>query len=167
MVVQRIRPRFRLELPLPPAAVVAAIVARLAEPGCPCWSMQSEQHRLIELRVLEEERHFWSPALSLTVSEDEEGGGSVVDGLIGPNPNVWTLFAMLYMGLLTMILFAGILGLVQLALGEPLWGLWATGALLAALAGAYGLSQVGQRLAAPQTATLRRVLGEALEGPSS
>ncbi len=163
MVVNRIRPRFRLELPLPPAAVIERIRGRLAEPDCPCRSIGSEAHRLVELRVHEHERHFWSPMLSVKVSDDEAGEGSVIDGLVGPNPSVWTLFAMVYMGLWTMVMFAGILGVVQWMLGESVWGLWVTVGLLGALGCAYAMSQVGQRLAAPQTAMLRGVLTEALE----
>ena len=167
MIAHRIRPRFRIALPLSTSAVLEGLASLLSVADCPCRVMSSEAYQLLELRVHEDARHLWSPMLSVTVSEDESGDGSIVDGMVGPNPNIWTLFAMLYMGLLTMLVFAGILGAVQWTLGEPLWGLWITAGLLVALAGAYGLSQVGQRLAAPQTALLRSVLEDALERLSS
>ncbi len=167
MITHRLRPRFQVSLPLAPAAVLDRLASRFGEPDCPCSVMASEAHQLVELRVNEEERHLWSPTLSVTVIADESGSGCVVHGLVGPNPNVWTLFAMLYMGLLTMTLFAGILGLVQWTLGLPVWGLGVTAGLVVALGVSYGLSQAGQRLAAPQTAMLRQVLEDALARSSS
>jgi hypothetical protein len=167
MIVRKVRPRFRLRLQLAADEILARITERLARPDCPCEAMISDAHRLVELRVRKQDRHFWSPALSVTVSEGDRGAGSVVDGLIGPNPNVWTLFAMLYMGLWTMLMFAGIFGLVQWTLDRWPWGLWVTGALAVALALLYLVSRVGQHLAAPQTAMLRHVLEEALDLPQA
>ncbi len=167
MIVRKVRPRFHVPVPFSPGVALERILGRLERPDCPCRVMKSEAHRMIELRVLKHERHFWSPALNVTVQKDDAGDGSVVEGLVGPNPNVWTLFAMLYMGLVTFTMFAAIFGMVQWSLDEWPWGLWVTAGLVLALALLYGLSQVGQRLAAPQTAMLRHVLEDALELPEA
>jgi hypothetical protein len=157
------RPRFRLPVSLGTAEVVERLEARLAAPGCPCRGTVAGGHRVIELKPLESERHFWSPTLSVTVAEDRESGGSLVHGLVGPNANLWTLFAMSYMGLFTLLVFVGTLGLVQWGLSLRPWGLYAVPLLLVALLLMYGLSLLGQRLAAPQTLALRRFLEETLE----
>ena len=163
--MRRMRPRFRLSVPMTPAEVVARLEEQLNRPDCPCDGAVAANHQVVELRVLERDRHFWSPALSVTVAEDGDGRGSVVHGLVGPGPNVWTLFAMTYMGLLTLLMFVGIFGLVQWSLGLHAWGLYGVPALILALVLMYGLSRIGQRLAAPQTFVLRDFLESAIGAP--
>jgi hypothetical protein len=160
--VRKMRPRFRLSVPGGPEEVVARLERELAAPGCPCRGTVAEGHRVVELKPPESERHFWSPTLSVTVAGDPEGKGSLVHGLVGPNANLWTLFAMAYMGLLTLLVFVGTLGLVQWGLSMRPWGLYALPLLLLALTGMYGLSLLGQRLAAPQTDALRAFLERVL-----
>lgn len=165
MIVRQMRPRFRLEVPQPPDGVVGRIDERLKRPGCPCRGLVADKHHVVELKVLEQDRHFWSPALSVTVTPDDSGTGSVIHGLVGPNPNVWTLFAMLYMGILTFLIGTGIFGLIQWSLDLPPWGLYVVPVLLLAMLLMYGASRGGQKLAAPQTVMLRGFLEEALELP--
>lgn len=162
MLFGRMRPRFRLSVPGTAEEVVARLESELADPGCPCRGTVAEGHRVVELRPAEEERHFWSPILSVTVAEDPEGGGSLVHGLVGPDASLWTLFAMSYMGLLTLLVFVGTLGLVQWGLSMRPWGLYSVPLPLLALIGLYGLSLIGRRLAAPQTTMLRAFLERAL-----
>jgi len=159
------RPRFCFHVPIGAAEVVRRIEARLAEPNRPCGGAVAANHQVIELRVLERDRHFWSPALSVTVAEDGSSGGSCVHGLVGPNPNLWTLFAMSYMGLALLFVFVGIFGWIQWWLGLDPWGLYVVPVLLLGLVGMYGLSRLGQRWAAPQTIVLRHFLEEVLELP--
>jgi hypothetical protein len=164
MIVREMRPRFRLEVPEPPDAVVGRIDERLKLPDSSCSGMVAENHHVVELRVHERDRHFWSPALSVTVTDDADSG-SVIHGLIGPDPNVWTLFAMLYMGILTFLAGVGIFGLIQWWLDLTPWGLYLVPVLLVALVAMYGISRIGQKLATPQTIVLRAFLEEALDLP--
>jgi hypothetical protein len=140
-------------------------VTRVERPDRPCRVLVSGTHGVVELCVNDDERRAWSPVLAVTVSQPEAGQGSEVHGLVGPNPNLWTLFAMLYMGLWTGVMFAGVFGLVQWSLDQSPWGLWVTAGLVAALAALYAASRAGQHLGAGQTAALRRVLEDALELP--
>jgi hypothetical protein len=165
MLFRRVRPRFRARVPFSMDETVARVVARVERPDRPCQVMVSGRHGVVELRVNDDEQRSWSPVLAVTVTEAEDGSGSDVHGLVGPNPNLWTLFAMLYMGLWTGIMFAGVFGLVQWSLGESPWGLWVTAGLVTALVTLYAASRFGQHLGAGQTAALRRVLEDALELP--
>ncbi len=169
MSIRKIRPRFRLPVPMVADEVVRRIRRSLERPGCPCRGKIADRHHVVELRVLERDRHYWSPALSLTVAEAEaeDGGGSVVHGVVGPNPDVWTMFALAYIGLLTLLCFAGTLGLVQWCLGQRPWGLWVSAAVALAAVLMYAISRAGQNLAAPQTAMLRHFLEEALDAPAA
>ena len=166
MLVRSVRPRFRVRVPMSADRVVARIEKRLQEPDCPCRGMVAARHHVIDLRVRERDRHFWSPALGVSVAEVEDaGGGSVVHGLIGPEPGVWTLFAMLYFGLLTAFGFAAIFGLVQWWLDLQPWGLWIAGGAVLATVAMYATARIGQSRAAPQTAMLRHFLESALDLP--
>lgn len=43
------------------------------------------------IRIPKSQQHFWSPQLHLEITEDETNG-TVLKGLFGPNPTVWTMF---------------------------------------------------------------------------
>ncbi len=152
------RPRFRLEVPLPPEEVHRRLSDQLGCAGCPCRADVLGDH--VEVMIREELRHFWSPRLSLEIQP--QAGGAALTGLFGPNPNVWTMFLAAYGFLLLSASFAGVLGLVQLGLDMAPWGLWvAIGCLLGCVLPYVG-SQVGQRLAAEQMELLRCFLQESL-----
>ena len=152
------RPRFRLEVPERPDDVHRRLRAQLACSRCPCRIQVRSGH--VEIMIRDELRHFGSPRLSLEI--EEHAGGSVLHGHFGPNPDVWTLFLAAYGFLGLSALFAGGLGLVQLSLGLPAWGLWVAGASLLACALPYAGSLVGQRVAAEQMLILRCFLEESL-----
>ncbi|MBT8324055.1 MAG: GTP-binding protein [Winogradskyella sp.] len=47
------------------------------------------------IRFPKTQQHFWSPQLHLEINEDTNGK-SVLHGLFGPNPTIWTLFMFLH-----------------------------------------------------------------------
>ena len=154
------RPRFRLCVPMSADEVVSRLASHLDEPGAPCFGRISREHGIVELHVCEDHRHFWSPMLGIVVNDQPQG--STVHVQVGPNPEVWTMFTLAYLLLVVAWLFSSVFGLVQWWLGERPWGLWIAGALVIGAAGMYGVSLLGQRLAAPQTAGLRRFVESAL-----
>jgi len=158
MFVRQMRPRFRLPVPMGPDQVIERLEQRLKQPNCPCQGAVAGNHQVVELNVLDRDRNFWSPSLSVTVAGTTDGSGSVVHGLVGPNPNLWTLFAMAYMGLLTLLMFVLIFGVVQWGLDLYPWGLFGVPLLIALMGLMHAVSRIGQRLAAPQTAMLRHFL---------
>lgn len=143
-----------------PDAVVARLQAWLARPDCPCRGMVAAMQRVVDLRVRPEQRHLWSPALGLQIEEDEQG--TVIHGLIGPEPGVWTCIAFSYVALATGLLFLLTFGFVQLSLGQTAWAFWLAAVLAALTATVWFVARAGQRLAAPQTAELRHVVEDAL-----
>jgi hypothetical protein len=153
------RPRFQLEIPLPPADVHGRLESKLACDGCPCRANVLGNH--VEVTIREDLRHFWSPHLSLELKEAQKG--SVLNGLFGPSPNVWTMFLAGYAFLVLTAFFAGVLGLVQLSLGEPPWGLGVAVTSFFGCAIPYAGSVVGRRLAAEQMELLRCFLEETLQ----
>jgi hypothetical protein len=47
------------------------------------------------IRFPKEKQHFWSPQLHLEINEVDDNS-SLLHGLFGPNPTVWTLFMFLH-----------------------------------------------------------------------
>ncbi|MDA0668241.1 MAG: hypothetical protein O3A95_10345 [Planctomycetota bacterium] len=131
--------------------------SRLNQPNCPCVGMIADLQMHYDLRVPKEERHLWSPSLSGHF-EDLADGGSVLHGLIGPNPNAWTAIAFSYLACGTGILFLLTLGGVQLFLDKNPWAFWAILVPLIVMFFAWFAAQAGQKVAAPQTASLRHFL---------
>ena len=76
----------------------------------------------IIISVNKNDEHYWSPTVSLRILQHNEG--SVIKGLFGPKPEVWTLFAMLRLAMLTASIFLTIMGLVQLTLEKIPWALY-------------------------------------------
>ena len=162
MAARRWRPRFELRLPEEPDAVVQRIRACLLAPDAGVRGMISEPHRVLELRLPPEERHLWSPALGLTVEAADEGEGAVVHGLLGPMPGVWTGLAFATIALGTGLLFLLTFGAVQLGLGKDPWALYLAALHVVLLVVVRVVAGMGRKLAAPQSAVLRRFLEEAL-----
>ncbi len=152
-----------MRLALEPDEVVQCIQARLALPDCPCHGFVADVQRVIDLRIPQKDKHLWSPALGLQIEADrEQGHGSVVHALIGPEPAVWTAIAFCYVAMITGLLFTVTLGAVQNFLGQSPWAFWIAGALLLAMLGVWFVARAGKQLAAPQTVILRHFLEDAL-----
>ncbi len=49
------------------------------------------------IKIQKEKQHFWSPQLHLEINEDyDDTKTSMIYGLFGPNPTVWTMFMFLH-----------------------------------------------------------------------
>ena len=149
------RPVFAVEVALPPDELMSRIRQRLSDPSSRCRGGTVDNHA--ELFVSEDEAHFWSPWLSISV-EASESGGSLVRGRFGPRPHVWTGFMFAYFSLGTATVFGAIWGLSQWSLGMAPDLLWSVPAGLLACALVYVASLVGQRMGADQMRELRETL---------
>ena len=50
----------------------------------------------IFIKIPKNKQHFWSPQLHLEINKEYDKEGSIIYGLFGPNPTVWTLFMFLH-----------------------------------------------------------------------
>lgn len=48
------------------------------------------------IKIPKIKQHFWSPQLHLEINKEYEKEGSIIYGLFGPNPTVWTMFMFLH-----------------------------------------------------------------------
>lgn len=143
----KVRPRFRHVLTVTPDEFEESIRSDLKKEDSDYVGVVIPGY--IVLKTNPEERHFWSPQLSLSFDEHEEGG-TLVRGLYGPNPTVWAIFFFGYVALGLGSLFIAIMGLSNVALGQPAPVLWILPGLAIAAAGLYLFAQFGQKLGADQ-----------------
>jgi uncharacterized membrane protein YbaN (DUF454 family) len=78
-------------------------------------------------------------------------------------PNVWTLFAIIYLAIGVLSTFISIIGFSQRALGEESKILYIIPILLFLALSMYIASQLGQKLGAAQTYAIHYFFQEALE----
>lgn len=113
------------------------------------------------LRLPEDQRHFWTPRLNLSLYEKEDGK-TVINGIYGPNSNVWGMFLYGY-------LFFGFLALVGIIVGVSQWSIektptafWLFVPAMIGLISLYITGQLGRRIGTPQTLRLHRAYQKAI-----
>ena len=81
-----LRPRFKIELELPEEDVLH----RFEEVDTDAFVVSRVTHHVF-IRIPKAQQHFWSPQLHLE-TQPLEDNKTLLRGLFGPNPNIWTLF---------------------------------------------------------------------------
>jgi len=158
--VPRTRPRFDLESPTPPPALLAHF-ERVLESTPDISGLVLPENQTVELTLAGGRVRFWSPQLSLLLVGSSSG--SLIKARFGPHPHVWGMFLAGYAltGMLTSAL--ALFGCVQLFLGQTPWALYATPAAALGITLVYGAAYVGQGLGAGQMHDLRTFLDKALD----
>jgi len=117
------------------------------------------------LRIAAKDQHFWSPRLALNLQATPEGT-TLVEGIYGPNANVWSLYLFSYLIVGSLALFSGIFGFAQLAIHDRPWGLWVFGTMVVLAIALYVSAQLGQKLGAWQTFQLHQAYQTAIGRPT-
>lgn len=153
----RFRPRFREQVRLKPNVIKENISAALKQNSTIRGEI-IENH--VILKIPKSQQHYWSPQLSLELEENEEG--TLIRGLFGPKPGVWTMFVFFYsaIGFLTML--GLIFGLSQLMLKMKPFGLYTVPVGATILIGLLMISKIGQKLSYDQMSELRSFVDEAI-----
>lgn len=118
-----------------------------------------------ELSIGGDERHFWSPQVTVEIAPSPEGG-SRLEARFGPDPYVWALYVLAYAAMLLLSSWALIFGGVQWWLGQTPSALLAAPVLMALAGLVYGASFVGQGFGSEQMYLLRATLTDLVEGTS-
>lgn len=148
-----IRPRFEKIVATPPDETHASLVRGFATHG-PLLVVRPFPG-FIGIHLPDAERRQWSPRLFLSI-DAAPGGGTRIEGIYGPEIEVWSVF--LYGYLITGLLgtFSGLYGGAQLWLGDRPWALYVTGAMAIIAVLLYLFAQLGQKLGAEQTFRLHQ-----------
>lgn len=159
----RVRPRFEHTVELSREATRAKILAALAVHS-PALEVKSFPE-FIGLHIPEAERRHWSPRLFLSL-ESTPDGTTRIEGIYGPEIEVWSIF--LYGYLLTGLLgtFSGIYGCAQLAIDDEPWAFYVTGSMAIIAGLLYLAAQLGQKLGAWQTFQLHQAYQAAIGRPA-
>ena len=154
------RPRIRERISLAPDEAIRKLETSLDSTDLPVVGMVSARLHHAELRVRRDERHFWSPCLSIQL--EGEGSGSDLHGQIGPHPSLWVFFAFVYITSMSAACFGLIFGLVQWSLDMSPWALWVVPAAVLVCAVLLAVSRTGQKLADAQMVMMNRFLLDCL-----
>lgn len=145
------RPLVELHVDAPPKAVLAAFDAALEHAPCPCDGGVSGRH--VNLMICDNERHTFSPWISLELQEDERG--TRLRGWFGPHPHLWTGFVALWAAQVFVAIGGTVYGFGQTVIGEAPWGFAVTGLCAVGLAASCTVNLLGQRFGARQMAITR------------
>ncbi len=88
-----LRPRFRIDFEESEKDLIERFKNNLNDGECKYCSKIVDQHIVIDVPF--DEDHFWSPQLNIEIVKGESSE-SIVKGLFGPKPQVWTFFMFLH-----------------------------------------------------------------------
>lgn len=88
-----LRPRFKMEFEESHQNLIAKFKEISKNKTSKFGIVISDGHVIIDIPA--EENHFWSPQLNIEIAQVEENK-SVVKGLFGPKPQVWTMFMFIH-----------------------------------------------------------------------
>jgi len=110
---------------------------------------------MIGLHIAEAHRRVWSPRLILSF-EPTGDGGTRIEGIYGPEIEIWSVFLYGYLITGMIGMFSGILGCAQVFVRTHPWGFWVCGGMASLAALLYLGAQLGQKLGAWQTFQLHQ-----------
>ena len=153
----KVRPRFKIQTAFTIDELVDKIKKALDQENATCRGGVHVMGGTISLP--QDQRHYWSPQLSLSFEETETG--TILRGLYGPRPAVWGMFVFFYsiIGIATMIV--GTIGFSKLTLGGSGSLLWSVPVLLLIFLSLYLVSYTGQKVGKKQMITLHRFIEQA------
>lgn len=152
------QPTFALELPVEGDHAMQAIRAALKTLALQGTAQSAG--RCVDYRIAASDRRFWSPHLSVQVSDRD--GHSELLGRYSPRPEIWTMFMGIYCIAIVVAFAAVIYGYVQWMMGHSPWAILAAPVGMAVIASLHVASVIGQNLSADQMALLRSQLDQTL-----
>lgn len=118
-----LRPRFKMDYNLSQQKIIMKFKDNLTHKNCKYCSKIVDGHIVID--VPKNEDHFWSPQLNIEVVEGGDKEKSIVKGLFGPKPQVWTLFMFIHFVMAFAFIAFSIMAYVQWTLKTSnLFALW-------------------------------------------
>ncbi len=151
---QRIRPRIHFYSSKTSNEITGEIKTKLRSGLSSCQGQVTKNFATIYPPV--DEQHYWSPQLTITLEEHEDG--TLVSGLYGPRPAVWTMFVFIYsiIGFATIIV--AMIGLSFRTIGQPADILWAVPGLILLFFTLYLVAYFGQRFGHKQMTRIHRFM---------
>lgn len=108
-----LRPRFKMEFKESDAVLISKFKNKLNKGDCKYCVKVVDGHVVID--IPKEENYFWSPQLNIEI-EKVEDGKTIVKGLFGPKPTVWTLFMFFHFAVAVAFIGFSVMAYVQWSL---------------------------------------------------
>lgn len=157
----RLRPRFKISSELCPEEIYQKIALKLKELNCQVVGQVLPGHCI--LMIPSNNRKIWSPIATVSIEENTTSKGSLVNGLYGPAPGIWTLVMFLYITLGFSIFLLLFWGLSLYSLGKPAPMLWFIPPMVFLILLIWGLAKLGQRLSRAQIEIIHHFLETTLD----
>ena len=110
-----LRPRFKMNFNESQDVLISKFKKNLKSENCNYCSKIVDGHIIID--VPEDENHFWSPQLNIEI-ETMKADKTIVKGLFGPKPQLWTLFMFFHFAVAVAFIGFSIMTYVQWTLKE-------------------------------------------------
>ncbi len=150
-----IRPRFKLTVARPKEEVQAKAKALIAQYKGRLKARIIQDHLL--LMIHDEEAHYWSPQMDFRIETDEDfPEHTSIAGLIGPRPQVWTMFVFFYLSVGVIGFFLTSHGVSQYLLDKPTPTIWAFPIALLIMLTAYQAGKFGENKGRDQIEMLKQ-----------
>ncbi|MCF8405208.1 MAG: hypothetical protein K9H58_14785 [Bacteroidales bacterium] len=150
----RLRPKCRIVSQQSPGEVLEKLADSLQKETNKFEGQVVQEHAFI--RIPEKDQHYWSPELHVWARQEDEG--TIVYGVMGPKPKIWTMFIFFYTGVITSAFFGSSYGVIQLLLGMDAPFLWSIPLGILGIALVYGAAQYGQYRGKEQMEQLKAFL---------
>jgi hypothetical protein len=154
----KIRPRFKLESPVPKEELMEVVIHYLKQDDTLVFNTYQ---RFIKISVPSKDQHYWSPLLSL--SFNQEKGRTLIRGVIGPKESIWTMFMFFYISLAVAGFFGSMYALVKWQINDDKSFLVIIPIVTILLLSVFYTSKYGKTEAHTQTLHLLRALRKAVD----
>ncbi|QDT03595.1 hypothetical protein K227x_19790 [Rubripirellula lacrimiformis] len=155
----RLQPSFLIESDLPASEVILRVRKALQQPDLRPFAETASM--CIDYKIAAADQRFWSPHLSVQVTDTESG--SQLHCRYAPRPEIWTMFMAIYFVVAILVAGAAVYGYVQWWMGDRPWALLMIPTGLLLILGLHIASQIGQSLSADQMELLKERLDQTLE----
>ena len=152
----RVRPRFRISVSSNENEIVENINKGLSEQNAKCIGSTSSHFISPQIPIMDQ--HYWSPQLSITISTENEE--SILRGVYGPRPAVWTMFIFFYTVIGLALLVVTVIGLSTMTLDKGTSIFWWIPVLLFVFLSLYLVVYFGQKMGHNQMITLQTFFEE-------
>lgn len=156
-----LRPRFKYHTQNTPQEIASTFKTSLKEANSIFTGSVLHYHIVIDFHTVY--RKYWTPQMDLNLEDFKEG--TLIRGMIGPRPNVWTKFMFFY-GIAGLMMVSGIIiGTGQVSMGKSPLAFWFIPIGVLIFGGFYLLGQMGKKIAHEESVALHTFLMNHLENP--
>lgn len=112
------------------------------------------------ISIHEKIHHFWSPQVSINIEETDST--SIIRGLIGPKPNLWATFMVIYVFGFSAFTISAVIGYSHLTMNKSGIMLYISPLFLLIVLATYLITITGKKLAKQQTKLIKDFILESI-----